>query len=226
MSATRWTLPIARWSAWWPGRPGAAEPDLRFIEPLLRRRLSPLARAALHVAHACVGDIPAVRCVYASRHGELARTVDMLRDLAWGEALSPATFSLSVLNANAGLFSIIRGDTSPTTALAAGADTFGFGLLEAASRVALDAGAPLLFLYADAPAPEPLQTTDGDVADILTVGLLIDPAAAATMVETAFEAAAGGTPEEPQALAFLRCLEQGSPTHWAGPDRRWTWAVS
>lgn len=221
MSATRWTLPIARWSAW---RPGAAAPDVGFIEPLLRRRLSPLARAALHVAHACIGDLPAVRCVYASRHGELARTVDMLRGLAQGEPLSPTAFSLSVLNANAGLFSIIRGDTSPITALAAGADTFGFALLEAASRVAQEGGWPLLLLYADAPAPEPLPTPDGDVADILAVGLLVDPAAATTVIETAFEAAAGA-PDEPQALAFLRCLEQGSPTHWAGPDRRWAWSV-
>ena len=103
--------PIARWSVWESSvspEGSLASPDVSFVEPLLRRRLSSLTRMTLRVAYDCAHDIPGVRFVYASRHGELARTTTMLEALANKAALSPAVFSMSVLNASTGLFSMLE----------------------------------------------------------------------------------------------------------------------
>ena len=115
--------PIAR-HAVWPVRTladGAPEaPDVGFVEPMLRRRLSSLARMTLCVAQACTADHAhergRLRLVYASRHGELARTTTMLEALAARQELSPTVFSTSVLNASAGLFSILHKNRAPATA--------------------------------------------------------------------------------------------------------------
>src|SRR5215470_16279184 len=90
-------LPVAACTTWRAGDEEAA-PPVGFIEPQLRRRLSLLDRIALHVAHACVKDGEAVRVVFASRHGELARSAELLAQLAAAEMPSPMAFSLSVLN--------------------------------------------------------------------------------------------------------------------------------
>ena len=52
----------------------------------------------------CVGNCPSASFVFASRHGELQRTVALLQNLANDEALSPNLFSLSVLNSGPSSF--------------------------------------------------------------------------------------------------------------------------
>lgn len=131
-----WLAPIARWAVWDSAAQQNSAPtvaELGFIEPMLRRRLSPLAKMSLKVAHDCTHDLPAVHFIYASRHDELNRTSAMLDELASGESLSPTAFSLSVLNASAGLFSILRHDKTPASAISAATESFGYGLLEASS---------------------------------------------------------------------------------------------
>jgi hypothetical protein len=68
--------------------------------------------------------------VFISRHGETPRTFDILSDLANDQPLSPTQFSLSVHNAMIGLWSIMRGETSEMTALAAAGDGLEHGMLE------------------------------------------------------------------------------------------------
>src|SRR5262245_13199240 len=66
---TAWTAPVIRWIAWdaHPQRTGApASAELGFVDPMLRRRLSPLARISLKVAHDCAAGLESVRMVYAS----------------------------------------------------------------------------------------------------------------------------------------------------------------
>ena len=81
MHDLRWTMPVARWSA----TAAAVAADISFIEPIVRRRLSSLSRIALKVAHDCVAERDRVRVVFASRHGELRRTTDILRAISAGE---------------------------------------------------------------------------------------------------------------------------------------------
>src|SRR5262249_25228979 len=111
-----------------------------------------LARMLLQVANDCVPELRGVRVVLASQHGELSYAVAMLHQLAAGEPVSPAHFSLSVHNAPAGIWSIAREDRAASSAVCAGEDTLGQGLIEAHCQLEEDE-APVLFLYGDAPLP-------------------------------------------------------------------------
>jgi len=219
-----WKAPVIRWMAWdaHPQR-NAAPPssDLDFVEPLLRRRLSPLARMSLKVAHDCVRDLASVRMVYASRHGELNRTTEMLQDLAAGEPVSPASFSTSVLNASAGLFSIARQDRAPSTAVSAGEESFGFGLLEACLQLADRPQDPVLLVFADEPIPDIYGEADADCAH--AIGLLLG-AGAQTSIAWSCAEHDGAASAEPQSRAFLPVLRDGASASWRGDRRSWTWS--
>jgi hypothetical protein len=174
MPDLHWTIPVARWSSW-PAAASAA-PDIGFIEPIVRRRLSTLSRVALKVAHQCVAQEPA-RVVFASRHGELRRTTDILRAISAGEPVSPTAFSLSVLNAMTGVFGIARGDRSAASAISAGAETLGYALLEAHAQYAAQPGSPVLLVYADEPA-DPAYGTIEDEVPGGALAILLDSGAA------------------------------------------------
>ena len=125
--------------------------DLSFVDPMLRRRLGRLSRMALHVAHKADVDFSAGSAVFASRHGELGRSVDILNQLAQGDMPSPAAFSLSVHNATAGVYSIASNTTIPSTTIAAGEETLLWALCEACLR--LKEHESVLVVYADEPLP-------------------------------------------------------------------------
>src|SRR5690554_5707018 len=114
---------IADWSAWAPGLatpeqwrdwyacpalPESADvqPDVSFLPPMQRRRLSPLARMVFHVAWPLADKRARQPVVFSSRHGETPRNLALLTQLGLGEALSPTHFSLSVHNAVIGLWSM------------------------------------------------------------------------------------------------------------------------
>ena len=221
-TAAEFAIPVARWSAW--PRAGSAEekaPDVGFVDAQIRRRLSPLARMMLHVAHDCAGARAGLRLVFASQHGELGHTVPLLRALATGEPLSPNTFSLSVHNGAAGLFSIVRADRSEATALAAGDETLGEALVEA--RAQLDADPrPVLVVYGDGEFPEEYKRwSDGTHARALALLLERD----AERTSRVAIGAAGEEPrsDAPQSEAFAAHLENGGAGAWTGSRRTWSW---
>lgn len=149
------TTPEA-WAAWaqapYPIVAGE-EPGVKAMPPMLRRRAGFLGKMALEVAYACLdgrSDIPTVFC---SRHGDVARAVELLTDLANGEPLSPTAFGMAVHNAIPGLFTIARGDRANHIALASGASTIEHAVIEACGLLA--DGAPAVLLVAcDCPLPE------------------------------------------------------------------------
>lgn len=213
-------VPIARWRSIGVFPENAATLNLSYIEPMLRRRLSPLARAALHVAIDCLGVQNSAQLVYASRHGELQRTVELLGNLANSTPLSPTTFGLSVLNSVAGIFSIARKDQAPATAISAAEETFGFGLIDAVAR-AKTTHLPVLYLYAEAPAPVPLGNQFADPVDFLVIGILLDPALPAQLgIRTMTDSAEASN--EPQAASCIRALAE-SPLTWSSGRRIWAW---
>jgi hypothetical protein len=237
MPDLHWTVPVARWSSW-PDAATAA-PDIGFIEPMLRRRLSTLSRAALKVAHDCVADRPAVRIVFASRHGELRRTTDILRNIGAGEPVSPTSFSLSVLNAMTGVFGIVRGDRSAASALSAGAETLGYALLEAHAQYATDNSTPVLLVYADEPADPAYGTIDDEVQGG-ALAILLDAQAAKGQLSCALTNTAACAPvqaqphteahHEPhthfptQSQAVQHCLDARTPAQWRGAQAAWEWS--
>src|SRR5262249_36902182 len=125
---------------------------VKAMPPMLRRRTGFLGKMALEVAYRCLGERIDVPTVFTSRHGDTARSVDLLLDLAKGLPLSPTSFGLSVHNAIGGLFSIARGDLSSNVALAAGQGSVEHAVIEACGLLAEGAPAVLLVAY-DCPLP-------------------------------------------------------------------------
>lgn len=257
---------VRRWSAWAPGRAtpaawrqwladgvidaGTAVPDVRFVEPMLRRRLSRLSRLSLAVAHDCLagaeadaGAEAAGALVFASRHGELHTTVQLLEQLAVGEALSPMAFALSVHNTAAGLHALAAQDRAPSLAVAAGADTLAMALTEAALQAA-ERAQPVLLVYAEENLPMPFGV-DASQHDGLALALLLAPAGAggmpvrftkragdagatdtgATNAGTSDAVASGhASPARASAgLALVRALLDGGGACWPGEQGQWHW---
>jgi len=211
--------PIAAWATW---TSDDAVPVLEFIEPMLRRRLSPLAKISLWVANQCAHDKNNVRMVYASQHGEIARTTGMLEEIINNQPVSPTAFSMSVLNASIGLYSIIHSNTSPATAISAGAETFGFGLLEAHTQLASNPDHPVLFMYADEPVPDVWQAKSQPSSYALALLLKHDASTHLYWGYSPYEGTASATT---QAQVFAQNLGS-APAMWAGTQRRWQWHLT
>ena len=130
------------------------------MSPNERRRAPESVLLALGVAEAaCVmaGREPrALANVFASSYGDLAINDYLCAELARAPLdLSPTKFHNSVHNAAAGYWTIASGCMATSSAISAGADTFGAGLLEAAS-LACSEGLPVLYAIYDTAAAGPL----------------------------------------------------------------------
>lgn len=236
MTAFAAQFAIRRWAAWAPGvttpeawrawasgegHPEAdGQPALAFVDAMTRRRLSRLSRMALDVAHQVLAGETGVVSVFASRHGEMRRTAELLSSLARQEALSPTTFSLSVHNTASGLHSIVTGNTAASTAIAAGDDSLRQALAEALGQLAQAPARPVLLVYADEPLPEAYAEFRDHPPFPLALALLLE---AGDQVSLRDDAEPPHTPE-PQALALLRALVTDTPCALAGPRNAWTWS--
>lgn len=212
-------IPVSAWASWQADE----KPDLSFVDPMLRRRLSPMDRAALHVASRCATPGEPVHVVFASRHGELARSAALLSEIAQNELPSPMGFSLSVLNALPGLYSMAVHNIAPSTAISAGEATFALALLEAAAQAWAKPEATILLLCADDPPPEIYADAVDMPREPYAVAVRLEAARATHSVRCEWRATSGNDNIEAAPRAFLRCLNEHADTHWAGPDQTWHW---
>jgi hypothetical protein len=215
-------LPVVSWAVWRATDQGAS-PQVAFIDPQIRRRLSLLDRIALHVAHACLKPGEEVRTVFASRHGELARSAELLGQLAQNEMPSPMAFSLSVLNAAIGLYGIARKDRSAATALASGEDTFPMALIEAAAQAWDGRDGAVLLTYADEPPPAVYRTLVDSPRVAHALAVRLDATAATRPVVMSWQASELEDDAEAAPQAFLSCLDGGAASTWHGAGRAWSW---
>ena len=159
----------------WKAAAGAERPDVSFVPPMERRRLTGVERAALAVAHRALAeftDDPVRRripVVFASRWGEIGPTVKLLQPLHVSGEMSPAGFSNAVHNAAPGHLSLLMGNKAPYTAIAAGPDTYDMGLLEASTYPG-----KVLFVYAEEETPAFYQSEFPSVQTAHAVALVID----------------------------------------------------
>jgi len=133
----------------------APSPDYRldFLPAMQRRRLSSMARQVF----SCAWDVATqgranMPLVFASRHGEASNNFHLLQTLAADAPISPTAFCLSVHNAIAAQWSIVRHETAESVALSAEDD----GLEQAFIEAALLLGAgheEVLVVVAEARAP-------------------------------------------------------------------------
>jgi hypothetical protein len=236
------TFTLAQWNAWAPGLNQAKDwtlwanapycpigsdearlPVLEFIPPLQRRRLSVMARAALACAWPLAEGQRAMPMVFASQHGETSRNFRLLQDLVRGEPLSPTSFSLSVHNSTAGLWSILRKETTESVALAAEHDSLEHALLEAA--LLLDQGAESVIVVATE------ETPPFDYARWIDHHSFPFALALRVTAGNEFQLCCGEpkTPAEINPLAnplsFLRHLLLDTPEwHHVGAQRAWHWS--
>ncbi len=147
---------VAAWQAWAAApqmRPDAeqAQPACAFLPTMQRRRLSRLARMTMDVAWPLCGEHEQLPFVFGSRHGETPRTYALLGEIVDRQPLSPTQFGLSVHNAIAGQWSILRGQRGESVALAGEADTFEHAVLEGAMQLAAGASAALVVVAEESP---------------------------------------------------------------------------
>ncbi|MGC4117624.1 MAG: beta-ketoacyl synthase chain length factor [Myxococcales bacterium] len=157
---------------WAPGYPNAAAfaarkadpavvaPTGALLAPGIRRRASPLTRAAAdafaEAARQGGADLATVPTVYTSAYGEIVTTVEMLVQMATEpEGLpSPTRFHNSVHNTSAGYVSIATRNPSFSTSLAAGPRSLALGVVEAMAWLE-DRGGELVLIALDEPPPAP-----------------------------------------------------------------------
>lgn len=139
-------------AAVWRATEEKPRPDVAFVPPLVRRRLTGVERSALAVAYAVWPAEEAdaqLPVVFASRWGEIGVTAKLIRQMHEEGEMSPAGFSSSVHNAAPGMLSLLKRDHAEYTAVAAQERTIHAGLLEALSR-----RSRVVFVYAEESTPE------------------------------------------------------------------------
>jgi hypothetical protein len=218
------------WLAWAQGKPlepVSEQPTKEVLPGLLRRRVSAIGQLALRAASS-LGKGRGARFIFCSRHGEFRRTKALLATLCRNEPPSPADFSLSVHNALAGLLSIAWCNGAGHTAIAAGRESFAFGLLEAAVCLLTRPEEAILLVYFDEPLLEEYAAFGEDDDASLALALLLAPArGSGDDVVLSFEPKNRGEPGRPSAalaLDFLRfMLSGGSEGASPGDTLRWRW---
>lgn len=235
---------LERWSAWSPGcedeaawrswaaAPRALEregrPAVKFLPPMLRRRCSPLARIMLEVAFDCTPPElrGRVRTVFASRHGNINESIDLLMRLCRLQPLSPTRFSHSVHNAQAGLYGIAAENRQPSSSIAAQEDTFACGYLEALTHLVREPDRPVLLVVGDVPLAETFAEMVDEPVASYGVGLLLSGSGEGTKLDFACGARSGDSEALgwPDGAEFLRWLLGGGERLELGGDRRcWSW---
>ncbi|MGC4027633.1 MAG: beta-ketoacyl synthase chain length factor [Steroidobacteraceae bacterium] len=152
------------WLSWFR-EPGPLErefaPELSWMPAGLRRRVSPLGRAALNVLAACQPDEPCP-VVFASRYGDLDAIAGLLTQLHREGGVSPMAFSLSVHNSAVGVYSIARKDRVTTTSIAARTDLAEAAFFEALGCLASGIPRVLVVCCEDCiPRPYRVEGKDG-----------------------------------------------------------------
>lgn len=231
---------VTHWAAWAPGlsdqaawlpwpdalpETGTDMPALTEMPAIMRRRLDRLGRMALQVAYQCQGDAT-LPVIFASRHGDISRSVELLRSLAETGSVSPTQFSLSVHNAIAALYSIARGDTGSYSAVAAGAETVEAAFTEAFGLLADGAPGVMIVCYEDRTSTLPAAYAEANAVPHAwacrlestdTGGFSLNSRQAATSEETLPLA-------QPGTLAALRFLITDARRHEHRVGNRiWQW---
>lgn len=168
---------------------------------------------ALESLFAIVPDTPPeTPVVFASRHGETQRSLTLIHELQKEGNVSPQSFSLSVHNATAGLYTIARTCHANVTALAGGNAT-GAALLSEAFSLLTDGAPSVLVVACDellpdcyVPYADEPQAAFAWAAE-LTAGTSFVPA---TQVETA------AAHELPELLTLLHFLLDEHQSAWRG----------
>lgn len=231
-----WAPGIEDEAAWedWARAPAALPiegvPDAKFLPAMLRRRCTPLTRMMLRAAFdACAeAERAEVRTVFASRHGSINESIELIEAVVRGRPLSPAVFSHTVHNAQAGLFSIAAANRCASSSMAAQEDTFLYGWLEALLHLEREPDRPVLLVMGDAPLAPTFAALVDEATACYAVAFLIEAEGGeGTATELCVAPAGGADPSRfpwPTAAEFARSwLSQEPALTLVGMRQRFTW---
>ena len=160
--------------------------------------------------------------VFCSQHGELERTRDLLAAIVARSELSPTSFSQSVHNASAGLYTIIKASQAPATSLAAGPGTFAYGWIEAEAFVASNPGKRALLVSYDEPLPKEYRPYSAQQQRPHALALLLGAAPLGGFrLEPTVAAAEEPAPLAPLFMAWA--LTAGASFNRTAGGQGWTW---
>ncbi|HFD11499.1 MAG TPA: hypothetical protein ENJ32_03360 [Crenotrichaceae bacterium] len=179
---------LKRWSAWLPDQPekpvssawpnghnltaSSETPDLGFLPQIQRRRLTPLARAAIAVAWDCCPSGHQIPTIFCSTHGETSVCFNLLEQIAARQDVSPTQFTLSVHSGIAAMFSILTNNHAPYVVIATNPENLTNALLEAYSFITETS--EVLVVFYDQAIPEIYHPTTPTPSRLSALALYLD----------------------------------------------------
>jgi hypothetical protein len=191
---------------------------------ILRRRVTSLGRQALSSAWK-LPETANARFILSSRHGEFSRTLSLLEAVIKRESLSPADFTLSVHHALIGLLSIVHHNHRGHTAVAAGRESFCFGLMEAIACLNENPSEQVVLVHFDEPLPGPFAAFNepNERPIVLVLALTATGKGEALQMDIDFSPCKE-KPSTSHAHDFLNFLTSGSISGLSiGEYRQWRW---
>jgi hypothetical protein len=144
----------------------AGDPDVTAIPAMQRRRMSRLSRMALAAALDVVPGSTIDYSIFCSQHGEIVRTSALLLSMTQGIELSPTAFAQSVHNTASGMFTVMAKTNTPSSSIASGANTFGYGWMDAQAYLATHPKHRVLLVEFDEVIPDEYQAySDQSISD-------------------------------------------------------------
>jgi hypothetical protein len=223
---------VETWNVWPPISPGEDDQVLMnqylsVLPKLLKRRLSPLARTVFASLIPCLNnDAATIPVIFSSSHGELERSLHMMKEIAKGESISPTTFSLSVHNSIAGLFAIMFANKLENTVIAPAEEGIAAGLIETIAMLN-EGWDRVIVVFYDAPLPDfyPAQPfkLSAPATQAVTLRLYRDenrPEFTLTRIQ-----ATGNDGEQTQHLPLLIDFLKGRQTDLYLRNRRHGWHI-
>lgn len=185
--------------------------------------MSALSKLAVQVALRAAGESRADFLVFCSQHGELIRSRELLGNIAEGTELSPTSFSQSVHNTSAGLYTIISRSRVPATALASGASTFAYGWLEAEAYITENPSARVLLVSYDDLLPTEYLPNSKQKQCMYGVALMLSGGEAEHL---SLDRVTAGTDDElPMAALFMAWWLTAEPSLALTADGQgWSWS--
>lgn len=118
--------------------------DIKNIPPIMRRKLSPLDKAAFSTLNK-LDFANAEKFIYSSEQGEISRLQNIINQYKETNEVSPAHFSASVHNYFIGFFTLFNKLNISYNAISSGKNSISAGLIDAITSKENN----ILFCYAD-----------------------------------------------------------------------------
>jgi len=190
------------------------------IPPMMRRRMSSLSKLAVQTALTAIESQHIDYMVFSCRHGELHRSVEIVKSILIGEEASPMAFSQSVHNTAAGLATIASKQPIPLTSIAAAQNTFQSAILEAWLYLNEHPSHKVLLVDFDEPLPSDYQQYEEWQFQGYALGLTLSHGSDFTLSMQMSDT----KPQQPQALSFLHhYLSEKSEWIIEGSQSAWKW---